>query len=399
MSPTRVMIFSSSFLPKAGGLQYELKWYLDSLDEWCASRQDYEFSFVSPGQTSLKFAKFKNIQSFDLDFDEFSPRGTATSLRTLFRLSRVLRKIQPDVVHCHAVLPDAGLIWLASLGMRTRPKIVTTSHGQDIVVFPEYDYGSRRSSRMNRVIKFFANRLSAHVLPSAALGRFADDLGVDSSKRVVIPNGLPIGSEPDFEYKEDSKSSASDHTNEDLSGIRFMSLSSGRPIKNLDILVEAFAEVRGSLGDSRLLLACVGPSAVHIHELVDRLNVRDHVDFIGEVSGTEKREYFRSADVYCQTSQFENSPVSLLESMKFGSAIIASNVGGVPEMIQDGHNGILVDQNDVQDVAAALLLMYQDSDLRKLLISNGVDYVKNHSMFRTIEKYSEVYKSVTAGGN
>lgn len=394
MNKKKVMIFSSSFLPKAGGLQYELKWFLDSLDIWVADQDELEFVFVSPGKSSLEFIDYQHIETFDLDFDEFRSRGIRTTGRTILNLRKILRQTRPDVVHCHGILPDAGWVYLASLGLRKRPKIVVTSHGADIVQFPEFEYGARRNPRANRIIRFFSKRIVTHVLPSAALERFSGEIGVEQARRIVIPNGLPVGDEPDFEYVDgQSESGVVSFNQNDIDGLRFLSLSSGRPIKNLSVLVRAFAVARPDLGDSRLLLACVGSSADHIHELVEDLGLVDVVDFIGEVRGLEKRNIFMSSDVYCQVSHFENSPVSLLESMKFGAAVIASDVGGVPEMIQHEHNGLLVDQNDVSSVAGALARMVKDRALRESLVETGGDIIQNYSMYRTIERYVGVYRA------
>lgn len=396
MSSKRVMIFSSSFLPKAGGLQYELKWFLDSLDKWVMDQDEFQFKFVFPSKKSLEFSNFDNIESFDLGYDEFGSGGRLSAVRAIWNLRKVISQEKPQIIHCQGVMPDAGWVYAATLGLRKRPKIVVTSHGQDIVHFPELGYGARLSRRADKFIQFIAKRISMHVLPSAALERFSDEIGVDRSRRTVIPNGVPIGHEPDFEYSGRGGDSESTTTRErgDGEGLRFLSLSSGRPIKNLDVLVKAFASVLPALGDSRLLLACIGPDAVHIRELVDKLGIADYVEFIGEVRGQEKRDIFRSSDVYCQVSHFENSPVSLLESMKFGAAIIASNVGGVPEMIEHEHNGLLVDQNDVSSVASSLTRLVGDRTLYESLVENGKKVVAAHSMYHTIERYAEVYRAV-----
>ena len=79
--------------------------------------------------------------------------------------------------------------------------------------------------------------------------------------------------------------------------------------------------------------------------------------------------------------------------MKFGTAVIASDVGGVPEMIQHEHNGLLVDQNDVSSVAGALARMVKDRALRESLVETGGDIIQNYSMYRTIERYVGVYRA------
>ena len=212
---------------------------------------------------------------------------------------------------------------------------------------------------------------------------------------VVIPNGVPIHDDRDFEEHADGGTShmmpaipASDHT----AGVNFLSLSSTRNIKNLDMLVESFALAKPALGDSKMLLTCQGQDTGRIARLVDRMGLTNDVYLLGEVTGLAKHTQFRAADIYCLVSHFENFPVTLLEAMKFGTAIIASEVGGIPEFVRHGHNGLLVSPSDAEGIASSMVKLYSHADLRNRLINNGLAVVREYSISKAVDNHIALYK-------
>ena len=158
----------------------------------------------------------------------------------------------------------------------------------------------------------------------------------------VIPNGIPIGDEYNFEVDDRFDLSAPNHGYLGANkgdGINILCLSSGRAMKNLDSLIEAFSLVRHEVGDSKLLLACVGPLAERVARLVQDKGLSQQVTFIGEVTGSTKHSYFRASDVYCLPSYFEPFGIVALEAMKYNTAVLASTSGGTSDFVIDEENG------------------------------------------------------------
>ncbi len=393
MSNLRVLILTSSFLPTVGGLQYELKWFLDNLDRRLSKNEGAQTYFVYPNARSEPYARFENITTYDLRLED---NRKPTVARMLMRLGMILRKTRPDVVHCHSILPDGLWVLVASRIFRVRSKIVVTSHGQDIVSLPQWSYGAR--TRWARLLNsFVAGRVDMHVLPSKAMIGYAIQAGTAKEKTAVIPNGIPVEDDHDFEKDGTVSSHGSRSLDLELSdndGINILSLSSGREIKNLDALIEAFSRVRHRMGSSKLLLACHGASAERIMRLVGQRELNPHVLFAGEIVGLMKEKYFHASHVYCSVSHFESFGITLLEAMKYGSAVVASRVGGIPEFVEDGRNGLLTSPTDVDEIASALVRLYADTGLRKRLVENGLRTVKNHSISRTINEYVSIYRRV-----
>ena len=400
MPPIRVLILSSTFLPTVGGLQYELKWFLDNLDRQLAERDDVEMHFAYPDDRSEPYSRFRNISTHDMQLNDSRIPRVA---RILVRLGRLIKRISPDVVHCHALAPDALWVFLTMRLVGVRAKIVVTSHGDDIVRLPQWSYGRQRSRWSKFLVAQVTRRLSTHIAVSRAMVEYAVNVGTPEERVVVIPNGIPVGDDYDFELHTASYPPvASERDGVDVAeggGIDILSLSSGRAVKNLDALVEAFAIARRDLGGSRLLLACRGPLSQPIVRLVEDKGIGSQVVFIGEVTGATKQSYFRNSDVYCLPSHFESFGLTLLEAMKFKTAILASDVGGVPDFVEDKRNGLLVSPTDIHGMASALVRLYKDEELRRRLVENGSRTVQQYSISGIVEEHVSLYKRIVTERN
>ncbi len=394
MASTKALILTSSFLPTIGGGQYQLKWFLDNLDPRLNQRNDVQVHFVYPNQDSKCYSRFDNIHAHDLQLSDFRK---PTIARMLVRFGNLLRKIRPDVIHCLGVLPEGLWVLLASMVFRVRAKLIVTSHGQDVVWLPEVPYGLRQSRRSRILAKLVTARIDAHVLVSHAMIEHAIAAGTPPGRTLVIPNGIPVGEDCDFESDAMFHSSESGGYNAEsryAGGLDFLSLSSGRDIKNVKGLIEAFALARGELGGSRLLLACEGPLAQPIVQLAVDKGLSEQVIFTGKVLGADKHQRFLASDVYCLPSHFEAFGLVALEAMKFGTPVLATNKGGLPDFVEDGVNGLLAAPTDIEGMASAMVRLYNDSGLRRRLAEGGLQTVKRFSISRIVDEYVELYRRV-----
>ena len=385
-----MLVLSNSFLPEIGGAQYQLKWFLDCLDRLEASANSVQVHFAYPNEASGEFVEFNNIPTHDLELHD---QRKSSVTRMIFRLGALLREIRPDVVHCHGVLPTGAWVMLASRIFGVKTKIVATSHGDDIVRIPEWSYGRRNSPRSRLVAKLVTKRLSAHILPSRALMQFAVDAGTPWERIVVIPNGIPTGSDFDFEAEDEADAPCGPVVSLRGAGLNFLCLSSGRAIKNLDTLIEAFGAVRSQLGGSRLLLTCDDD---RIAQLIRKRGLSRDVEIIGKVIGPLKISYFRSCDVVCVVSHFESFSLTVLEGLKYGCAVVASRVGGIPEFIEHEYNGLLVSSGDPKEIGSALVRLVKDSHLRSDLVEKGLRTVERYSMNAIVDEHVRAYRQLAS---
>jgi len=123
-----------------------------------------------------------------------------------------------------------------------------------------------------------------------------------------------------------------------------------------------------------------------------------HINFLGHLNDDELREEYKKASVFAFPSQQDVAPIALLQAMAAGKAIVATRVGGIPYMIEDGKNGFLMEKNDYRALADRISLFIRKRELRKELGVNAKDKVsKNNTVRQVSEKlyaiYNEVYKS------
>lgn len=129
-------------------------------------------------------------------------------------------------------------------------------------------------------------------------------------------------------------------------------------------LITAFAGTRGSFPEWKLTLAGVG-DVESGRALALRLGVADSVEFPGWVEGNEKQELFGKASIFCLPSYAEGFPASILEAWASGLPTVTSSVGGVPDVVTDGENGLLFEAGDVNALRDKLLLLMGDPALRE----------------------------------
>jgi glycosyltransferase involved in cell wall biosynthesis len=133
-------------------------------------------------------------------------------------------------------------------------------------------------------------------------------------------------------------------------------------VKEHDILLRAFAKIRRG---PHLLLVGDGPTRPACEKLASELGITDRVEFLG--SRDDVASLLASAQLFVLASKYEMCPVSILEAMRAGLPIVASDVGGASEAIEDGKSGLLVPSGCVDRLAEALTLLVDDADLRTRL--------------------------------
>lgn len=294
--------------------------------------------------------------------------------------TRLTRAMNIDVIHAHWVLPQ-GLVAVAVrlLGGRA---VVVTAHGGDVFAM---SHGWRR-----RLLSFVCQSADAVTSVSTVLrNAILDSTGVES-------NVIPMGVDPST-FVDDGKS-----RNPALYGDAPVVLFVGRLVEKKGVrhLISAMPLVRAAVPGARLVIVGDGPERSLLEELAANLMVDDIVEFQGAVANRDLPGKFREADVFVAPSVLsregdtEGMPVVLLEAAASGVPIVASRVGGVSDLIRHEETGLLIEPEDPGEIAAAVVRLLGDAELRLSLTKNASERATGHfSWPRIAEAHEDVLAS------
>lgn len=234
-----------------------------------------------------------------------------------------------DLIDAHYFYPDGvSAAWLAKC---LRLPLVISARGTDLNLIPEYPLP-------RKMILWAAKKAHAVITVSAALrARFAD-IGGDSRQVSVLRNGVDLAR---FSYQEKSPDSAPFH---------MLSVGNLTKLKGHDLIIRSLVQ----LPDAQLTIIGQGEEASRLHALVDELALNNRVKFVNNVPQAELGRWYAQADVLILASSREGWPNVLLEAMACGTPVIATRVGGVPEIVSQDHVGIVLDERTPDAIAQAV---------------------------------------------
>lgn len=165
-------------------------------------------------------------------------------------------------------------------------------------------------------------------------------------------------------------------------------------VKRLDIFLAAAQQVVRSQPNARFVIAGEGQEEQGLRELARGLRLDDHVLFVGHRD--DIYDVLRALDVFVLCSDHEGVPMALLETLYLGVPVVARPVGGVPEVIEDGVNGVLVDSADPSALAKECLRILTDEDRRKRMAQAGIRLIaEKFAVEKTAEEVAQLYRSLS----
>ena len=250
-----------------------------------------------------------------------------------------------DIIHAHYAVPHAASAYLAKQILNSeRLKTITTLHGTDITLV-----GADPS--FQRVVKFAIEQSDGVTAVSRYLmQRTVEEFDIRREIR-VIPNFVEIA-RPSQNRDLCSREALAPRGEKIL-----MHASNFRPVKRIADVVRIFAQVRERL-PAKLILIGDGPERLFIQQLVRELKLNADVQFMGEQDQLDP--LFLCADLFLLPSEQESFGLTALEAMNCGVPVIATAIGGLPEVITHGETGYLFPVGDVADMAASAVALLGD---------------------------------------
>jgi glycosyltransferase involved in cell wall biosynthesis len=292
------------------------------------------------------------------------------------RLVRFLRWGRFDVVHCH--LPLADMIGRLAGRIARVPVLVTTEHGKHL--WKPWWY-----LLLERAVARFTDLRICVSQDIADIRRRRE--GIPDDKLVCIPNAVDPAA-----CRRVERGRAAVMADFGWGAADPLVLSIGRLVaaKDYPTLVEAVSSLGERFPEARCLIVGEGDRRGEIAGAIERHDVGDRLVLAG--TRRDVADLLAAADVFVLSSIREGLPVSLLEAMAAGAAIVATAVGGIPDAITDGENGLLVPSGSGRLLSEALARCLEDADLRKRLGRAASEEVERRfSVTGTVRRIGTLY--------
>ncbi len=174
--------------------------------------------------------------------------------------------------------------------------------------------------------------------------------------------------------------------------LRLLTVGRMHPIKGYDVLLRAIADLVRAGMDVRLTMVGDGPMLAHLQSLADSLALHDKVTFTGPVAQEALSGYLDQADAMVVASFMEGVPVVLMEAMACALAVVATRVGGIPELVEDAKSGLLVDPGSTEALVAAIQALADDPErLRSMGEAGRRAVVARYDIERTASGMVELF--------
>ena len=307
------------------------------------------------------------------------------------RMAEVAEFYQLDLLHVHYAIPHSVSALLARQMVQSgtlSPKgrylpFITTLHGTDITLvgldrsyLPITRFGIQESDGVTAISSYLRDRTHEAFNITSEIAVIRNFVNCD----VYVRNpDLVATMRPRFARPEERL---------------LVHLSNFRPVKRVPDVVEVFARIASAM-PARLMLIGDGPDRSTAEYLAARHGVQDRVHFLGKQDNVN--ELLPLADLMLMPSEMESFGLAALEAMACGVPTVATRVGGVPELVNDGHNGLLFNVGDIDAMSSAAIDLLRNPDRLSAMAAAARKTAQDHfCASRIIPMYEQYYEKVIA---
>jgi glycosyltransferase involved in cell wall biosynthesis len=357
------------------------------------TKRGYDTTLVSGslarGEDSMAFvadAHGVEIVRIDELGREISP---LRDLLATIRLARLIRKERPQILHTHtAKAGTVGRVAALLAGSRKPPIIVHTFHGH---VLRGY-FGPVRTLLFRLLERWLAAGTTALVAVSPQVRDDLVALGIAPRERFVV---IRLGIELDERVAPGQNGRGESRRYLGIPGDRFTVGWIGRmtAVKRTDDVLVAFKRLRDDGVDAVLCMVGDGPDRVQLEQRAHELGLARDTVFLGYQE--DVAPFYAAFDALVLPSGNEGTPVSVIEALAAELPVVATRVGGVPDVVQDGEDGFLVEAGATDDLADRLARLARDPELRARMGKHGRERVlPRYAVERLVEDVDELYRSL-----
>ncbi len=357
----KILMTMPSFLPHRGGseiMAYELAKRLVELGHEVVvhtiqkkGTQKYEKI------DCIEIYRFKDIRLFPklskITLGKIPAIFSFSAIPSLFKL---VKKIRPHIIHSHFIA-DTGLAAII-VGNLLKIPVITSLLGKDI-----FDPIDPVSTKWHDTLVRVMENSSRVIACSKDQKLRAQAMGVSSNIK-IIPHGVNIHRFTP-KIKEDLKKEL------DIEGPLVLSVQRLHPRKGLKYLIDAIPTVLDKIPSVKFVIVGKGPEKAKIERQIKMQKIENNVKLVGFVPDDELAQYYASCNLFVLHSLYEAFGIVLLEAMASGKPVVATSVGGIPEVVADKKSGLLVSSKSPKALADAITQILLDPEMAQKMGDYG----------------------------
>ena len=368
------VVMLGPYLYEMGGVTMHIK----KITKYLSYREDIEMHLITIGNKNEK----TKIGNLNIHMIKKSLPYPFSIPSLVWFLTHKIIELNPDIVHAQGSFAPYST---AAALVRNKYPTILTAHG---ILAKELKF----HKGINFIFILFIHKPNERYVVSKISNIIAVSLHVKNvisdmtqSQICVIQNGI------DFEDIHNVQP----HKSIEYPSILFVGGLS--KVKGIDTLLNAVPIIRKKILNLCLYIAGSGPEENKLKELVKELNIEENVNFLGYVSEIKKYSYYKSTDVCVFPSIYEPFGIVLLEAMACGKPVVASNVGGIPFVVEEGKTGLLFESGNVKDLADKIMTILKNEELREKMGEAGRERAKEFTWDKIAERTVEMYKEILKG--
>lgn len=349
--------------PAEGGIKTHLLTLLQGLD-----RTHFTPIVICPENSPLASAvKEMGVDVIPLEIvDGLHP---LKDVQAALALRKILHKLKPEILHIHSA--KAGLVGRLAVRTKRRPKVVLTMHS----FVCDERMGEQRKRLYARMERYFAKVTDQIITVSQALkDELVSEIGLPASLITVIYNGLAFRKAPKVPH----------------GGVRIGTIARLAPQKGVENFIRAAALVLMKHPEVSFGIVGDGPLKRSLSDLARSLSIYEEVDLLG--ARADVSAFLGELDLFVLTSTREAFGITVTEALAQEIPVVATRVGGIPEIIDGKTTGLLAESNNPQDIADKICQMLDDREAAQQMARAGNEFIRTRfTAVQMLEETQAVY--------
>ncbi len=234
---------------------------------------------------------------------------------------------------------------------------------------------------------YLLKRTAKIIAPSQYLKRIISGWGVPVQKIEVVYNAATILPDLIISKEEAQKKIG-------INGSIILSIGRLMTWKGFDMLIDLMPDLLEENSELRLVIVGEGPEEKNLRTQISKFKLENRIMLTGRVDHNQIHLYFSAADLFVLNTGYEGLSHVILEAMQQGLPVITTNIGGNPELIEDGDNGILIEHNNKEQLKEAILRLIADKGLQEKFRQSSKEKLRAFTWQNTINETIEVFSSL-----